>query len=116
VHYEDVGEGLNYLEGDYFSQEIRYQPEQGTLTIKKSTGLLASQYHSIRLYFHGFEALSPVINGMTQTLNASDFGFLGKLTEFDPLPDQTHPYFQIKQLPNIQFQHTSGELEINGLN
>jgi len=116
VHYEDAGEGLNYLEGEYFSREIQYQPEGSALKIKQSEGMLSSQYHSIRLYLHGFEALSPVVNGMAQSLNSSDFGFLGKLTEFDPLPDQTHPYFQIKQLPYIEFKHTADELEIKGLN
>jgi alpha-glucosidase len=116
VHYEDAGEGLNYLEGDYFSQEVQYQPEVSALKIKQSAGQLTSQYHSIRLYFHGFEALNPEIHGVAQEIHADDFGFLGKLTEFDPLPDQTHPYLEIKQLPYIQFQHTSDELEINGLN
>jgi alpha-glucosidase len=116
VHYEDAGEGLNYLEGDYFSQEVQYQPEVSALKIKQSAGQLTSQYHSIRLYFHGFEALNPEIHGVAQEIQADDFGFLGKLTEFDPLPDQTHPYLEIKQLPYIQFQHTSDELEINGLN
>jgi alpha-glucosidase len=53
---------------------------------------------------------------MAQELKSSDFGFLGKLTEFDPLPDQTHPYFQIKQLPYIEFNHSADELEIKGLN
>jgi alpha-glucosidase len=116
VHYEDAGEGLNYLEGEYFSQEIHYQPERGTLKFKQSEGKLSSQYHSIRIYLHGFDQLSPAINGMAQELNSSDFAFLAKLTEFDPLPDQTHPYFQIKQLPSIEFKHSADELEIIGLN
>jgi alpha-glucosidase len=116
VHYEDAGEGLNYLEGEYFSREIQYDPERSALIIKKPAGQMTSQFHSIRLYLHGFEALNPKINGKVQALNSNDFGFLEKLTEFDPLPDQTHPYFEIKQLPYIQFQPTSDELEINGLN
>jgi alpha-glucosidase len=116
VHYEDAAEGLNYLEGEYFSREIEYQPEITSLKIKQSEGKLSSQYHSIRLYFHGFDQLSPVIKGMAQAINSSDFAFLGKLTEFDPLPDQTHPYHQIKQLPYIEFKHSADELEIKGLN
>jgi alpha-glucosidase len=116
MHYEDAGEGLNYLEGEYFSQEIHYQPENGFLIIKQPEGKLSSQYRSIRIYFHGFDQLSPVIKGMAQALNSSDFAFLGKLTEFDPLPDQTHPYLQIKQLPYLEFKHSADELEIKGLN
>ena len=116
IHYEDTGEGLNYLEGEYFSQEIQYQSENGSLKFKQSEGKLSSQYHSIRLYFHGFEGLSPKIDGVLQVLKSSDFAFLAKLTEFDPLPDQMHPYLQIKQLPYIEFKHSADELEIKGLN
>ncbi len=116
MHYEDAGEGINYLEGEYFRREILYQPENGFLKIKQSEGQFSSQFHTIRLYFHGFVVVSPIINGVAQAINTVDFGFLAKLTEFDPLPDQTHPYLQIKQLPYIEFKHTADELEIKGLN
>jgi alpha-glucosidase len=48
-------------------------------------------------------------------LKSRDFAFLDKLTEFDPLPDQVHPYFQINQLPYLEFAHTGDEFEIKGL-
>ena len=116
VHYEDEGEGLRYLEGNYFRQEIQYHPEKGTLNFKKPEGNFSSQHPSIKLYFHGFEELNPQIKGIAQALKSGDFAFLNKLTEFDPLPDQVHPYFQINQLPYILLQHTGEELEITGLN
>jgi alpha-glucosidase len=52
---------------------------------------------------------------MKQDLKSIDFAFLNKLTEFDPLPDQVHPYFNINQLPYIEFIPTREELEIKGL-
>ena len=115
IHYEDAGEGLDYLDGEFFSREIQYQPENGSLKIKQAKGQPSSQYAKIRLFFHGFESLNPQINGTKQDLKSTDFAFLDKLTEFDPLPDQVHPYFQIKQLPYIEFTHTAAELVIKGL-
>lgn len=115
THYEDAGEGLDYLEGEFFSREIQYQPEHGFLKIEQAKGQQSSHCAKIRLFFHGFESLNPQINGTKQELKSTDFAFLEKLTEFDPLPDQVHPYFQIKQLPYIEFAHTAAELVIKGL-
>jgi alpha-glucosidase len=115
THYEDAGEGLDYLDGEFFSREIQYQPDNGSLKIEQAKGQQSSQYAKIRLFFHGFERLNPQVNGTKQDLKSTDFAFLDKLTEFDPLPDQVHPYFQIKQLPYIEFAHTAAELVINGL-
>ena len=115
IQYEDAGEGLDYLDGEFFSREIQYQPEHGSLKIEQAKGQHPSQYTKIRLFFHGFESLNPQVNGTKQELKSTDFAFLDKLTEFDPLPDQVHPYFQIKQLPYIEFVHTATELVIKGL-
>ena len=115
IQYEDAGEGLDYLDGEFFSREIQYQPEHGSLKIEQAKGQHPSQYTKIRLFFHGFESLNPQVNGTKQELKSTDFAFLDKLTEFDPLPDQVHPYFQIKQLQYIEFAHTAAELVIKGL-
>jgi len=56
------------------------------------------------------------LNGLTQELSTHSFAFLKKLTAFDPLPDQVHPYFQIDSLPYLQFDHTPEELVLTGLN
>ncbi len=106
---------MDYLDGEFFSREIQYQPEHGSLKIEQAKGQHPSQYTKIRLFFHGFESLNPQVNGTKQELKSTDFAFLDKLTEFDPLPDQVHPYFQIKQLPYIEFVHTATELVIKGL-
>jgi alpha-glucosidase len=115
IHYEDAGEGLDYLDGEFFSREIEYQPKNGSLKIEQAKGQQSSQYAKIRLFFHGFESLNPQVNGTKQDLKSTDFAFLDKLTEFDPLPDQVHPYFQINQLPYLEFAPTGDEFEIKGL-
>ena len=115
LHYEDAGEGLDYLEDEFFSREIQYLPEFGTLRLKEAKGELASQYTKIRLYFHGFDHLQPQVNGSIVDLKSGDFAFLNKLSEFDPLPDQVHPFYQINQLPYLEFAHTREEFEIKGL-
>jgi alpha-glucosidase len=115
IHYEDAGEGLDYLKGEFFSREIQYQTENGSLKIEQAKGQQSSQYAKIRLFFHGFESPNPQVNGTKQDLKSTDFAFLDKLTEFDPLPDKVHPYFQIKQLSYIEFTHTAAELVIKGL-
>jgi len=116
TRYEDGGEGFDYLKGSFFAREITYNPELGTLTLKQSTGELPSHYPSIRIYFHGFDGLNLKLNGLTQELSTHSFAFLKKLTAFDPLPDQVHPYFQIDSLPYLQFDHTPEELVLTGLN
>jgi alpha-glucosidase len=114
-HFEDKGEGFHYLEGEFFSREIQYLPEFGTLRLKEAKGELTSQYTKIRLYFHGFDHLQPQVNGSIVDLKSGDFAFLNKLSEFDPLPDQVHPFYQINQLPYLEFAHTREEFEIKGL-
>ena len=83
--------------------------------MKQVQGQLSSQYTKIRLYFHGFDQLQPQMNGSKMDLQAGNFAFLNKLTEFDPLPDQVHPYFQITQLPYLELPHSGDEFEIKGL-
>jgi len=83
--------------------------------MKQVQGHLCSQYAKIRLYFHGFDHLQPQVNGSKMEIKSRDFAFLDKLTEFDPLPDQVHPYFQINQLPYLEFAPTGDEFEIKGL-
>lgn len=115
IHYEDAGEGLDYLEGAYFKREIQYQPEYASLRITQAKGQLISQFEKIRVYFHGFDRLQPQVNGAKQDVKSIDFAFLSKLTEFDPLPEQVHPYFQINKLAYLELSHSTSELEIKGL-
>jgi len=114
-HYEDAGEDLNYLNGDYFTRAITYQPNDGSLTFMQVEGKLPSQFHTLRIYFHGFESLAPTLAGSSISLKYSSFAFLTKLTEFDPLPEHSHPYFDITNLPYLELPQPADELQLHGL-
>lgn len=114
-HYEDAGEGHDYLKGEFFARAITYQPETGSLSLQKAEGQFPSQFHTLRIYFHGFNLLSPTLGGRAQTLSSTSFAFLEKLSKFDPLPEHAHPYFDIAHLPYLELPHTANELQLFGL-
>ena len=115
THYEDAGEGLNYMEGDFHQRKIHYKPEQQSLILEEATGSRKSDFHTIRLYFHGFESDSIHLNGEQQKLNSRNYAFLERLTEFDPLPEHNHPYFEITNLKILELPYTSEEIVITSL-
>ena len=98
IHYEDAGEGLNYLEGDFHQRKIHYKPEQQSLILEEATGSRKSDFHTIRLFLHSFEYDSIEVNGEKEALQTRNYAFLERLTEFDPLPEHNHPYFEITNL------------------
>jgi alpha-glucosidase len=114
-HYEDAGEGLDYLSGDYFARAITYQPEMGSLLFTQVEGKFPSQFHTLRIYFHGFESLSPILAGSSISLKSSSFAFIAKLTEFDPLPEHAHPYYDITDLPFLELPQPADEFQLGGL-
>jgi alpha-glucosidase len=115
LHYEDAGEGLEYLSGEFFQRKISYDPSAQTLSLSTSTGSYPSEYQKLKIYFHGFEGASVVVEGQRTNLSTETYAFLGKLTEFDPLPENDHPYFTIKNLPFLELDHRPEALEIQGL-
>ncbi|HSF54022.1 MAG TPA: hypothetical protein VLA71_09735, partial [Algoriphagus sp.] len=68
-----------------------------------------------KIYFHGFSNETVSIGGKTHKLQTEDYAFLGKLTEFDPLPEHEHPYFEIENLPYLELNHLTEAFEIHGL-
>ncbi|GAA0880224.1 glycoside hydrolase family 31 protein [Algoriphagus jejuensis] len=115
LHYEDAGDGLEYLEGGFMKRLIRYDPRSESLHFSASNGNYPSDFSSLRIYFHGFGLNSVLLSGNEIRLQTEDYGFLGKLTEFDPLPEQDHPYFDIKNLYYLEMDHSLDAFEIKGL-
>lgn len=115
VHYEDAGEGLDYLKGDFFKRTITYLPETDTLTFGNPEGSFASDFKKLKIYFHGFDSESVSIDGALVPMKKEDFAFLERLTEFDPLPENEHPYFEIKNLPYLELDHRMSHFSITGL-
>jgi alpha-glucosidase len=58
---------------------------------------------------------SVFVAGKTLPLQTENYAFLGKLTEFDPLPEHDHPYFEINTLPFVELDHLTEAFEIKGL-
>lgn len=115
LYYEDAGEGWEYLKDEFFRRSIRYKADSESLILEKASGSLASHYSKLRIYFHGFENHSVQVNGKSHALQHGNYAFLDKLTEFDPLPEHHHPYFEIKNLPYLELPHTAEELVITHL-
>ena len=115
LHYEDAGDGFEYLNDGYSKRKIIYSPETNSLHLSKAEGNYPSDFSKLRIYFHGFENSQVQVSGKTYSLEKENYGFLGKLTEFDPLPEHDHPYFEIKGLPYLELPNTPESIEINGL-
>jgi alpha-glucosidase len=115
LHYEDAGEGLDYRYGEFLKRKISYDPTAEILKFEATEGNYASDFNKLKIYLHGFSINSVSMGGQVLTLKTEDFAFLGKLTEFDPLPEHDHPYFEIKNLPFLEMDHLSEAFEICGL-
>jgi alpha-glucosidase len=109
VHYEDDGISHDHHLGDYLEREFSYDSESSQLKIGSSIGNYKSDYSSIRIFFHGFELDKVLVDQKSVSLEMEDYEFLGKLTEFDPLPENDHPYLDIKNLPFIELKFNSKE-------
>ncbi|GMQ29884.1 glycoside hydrolase family 31 protein [Algoriphagus confluentis] len=114
-HYEDEGEGYAYQNGEYFSRTISFDPGKGKLTFSSAEGTFPSEFKRLRVFFHGFKSTSVELSGEQHSLQKKNYAFLSRLTEFDPLPEHHHPYFEIKQLPYLELDHLSDSFEITGL-
>lgn len=115
LHFEDAGDGLDYLQGAFFSRKFQYQAKIGSLKIGTSEGNLPSQYSKLRIYLHGFDLNQVQVDGKLHPVAYEDYTFLDKLSEFDPLPERQHAFHQISALPFIELPHLSAETMITGL-
>jgi alpha-glucosidase len=116
LHYEDAGEGLAYQSGDFFKRVISYNPTTESLVFGNVEGNYAGDFAKLKIYFHGFSAKSVSLGGEKFVLETENYAFLGKLTEFDPLPENEHPYFEINHLPYLELDHKKEAFEISILN
>ena len=115
LHYEDAGEGLEYLSGHFLTRKITYDPLSEMLRFDSPEGSYRSDFKKLKIYFHGFSMESVFVAGKTLPLQTENYAFLGKLTEFDPLPEHDHPYFEINTLPFVELDHLTEAFEIKGL-
>lgn len=115
LHYEDAGEGLEYQSGVFYRRKIHYNPNSGSIEFASAEGNYPSDFTKLKIYFHGFSSGEVLVGGKVHTLQSENFAFLGKLTEFDPLPEHDHPYFEIKNLLYLELDHIAEAFEILGV-
>lgn len=115
LHYEDAGDGFEYLKEGFSKRKITYSAVKKSLYFSKVEGNYTSDFSKLRIYLHGFETTQVQVGGNTIQTEKKDYGFLGKLTEFDPLPEHDHPYYEIKGLAYIDLPNIPESFEITGL-
>ncbi|MCS6916342.1 MAG: glycoside hydrolase family 31 protein [Chitinophagales bacterium] len=65
LYYEDAGEGMAYLNGDFWQRAFALDTLSHTLTVNAVSGTFKSAHSYIKFYLHGFPELSRVSVGTT---------------------------------------------------
>ena len=112
LHYEDDGISPDYKKGKFLKREISWNSAMGKLSFAKTEGNFISKFQKIKVYFHGLKPDSALINGKIEQAEKENFAFLKKLTEFDPLPEYTYPYLEIKNASTFTFDNFSEAFDI----
>lgn len=115
IHYEDDGESYDYLNDHYIKRRFHYSPSEMTLTLDEPTGKYKSKFSMIKVFLHGFKTDVITINGKSETTQVSNFAFLDRLSEFDPLPEHDQPYYEINSLHSLTFENSPTKIVISGL-
>lgn len=111
-HYEDDGIGFGYKNGEYLRRSIAVDPTHKTIRFSASEGKFKSTFSKVKLYFHGASVEEIHWKGHMLPIQLESFAFLEKLTEFDPLPDHSHPYFEMKDVPTVIIDHSADEFTV----
>lgn len=115
LHYEDDGTSLNYQNGQFAKRLISYFPTEQLLTFAETEGTYRSDFYAIRIYLHGFVCDSVLVDQNLKNVQTEHYAFLGKLTEFDPLPEHEHPYLSIPNLRYLELENIPKSISISRL-
>ncbi len=115
IHYEDDGNSLAYQKDQFLKREFSYFPEEKKFILAETEGSFICEYESLRIYLHGFKTETIKIKGKSITLKKENYAFLGRLTEFDPLPEVEHSFLSISGLSYFEYPNSSETIEISGL-
>jgi len=110
--YEDEGETLAYRKGAYSKRTIEVDSERGIISIKRSEGKLKSKFQKIKICLHGFDQKKIQYNGNYFNLVPETVAFLEKLTEFDPLPDYLHPFYEVKNVQTAEINYEAEAMDL----
>lgn len=111
-HYEDDGIGFGYKNGEYLQRDINVDPAQKAIRFSPVRGEFKSTFSKIKIYFHGADVEEIHWKGHMLPIRLESFAFLEKLTEFDPLPDHSHPYYEMNNVPTVIIDHLAEEFTV----
>jgi alpha-glucosidase len=114
-HYEDDGISHSYTKGDYFKRKISWIGNEKKIVFDTPMGNFESGFKKIKLYIHGKHPEEILLNEEKLFIEKEDVAFLGKLTDFDPLPEHSHPYHVAKNIPFVIIPHREKAFEIQFL-
>jgi len=110
--YEDEGDTLTYREGIYSRRMITVDSIIGKINLEKAKGNFVSKFEKIKICLHGFDQEKIQYNGKTISLEKETMAYLDKLTEFDPLPDYLHPFYEIKDIKTVELDYDAEAMDL----
>lgn len=113
LYYEDDGLSLSYQNGQYYKRMIQWSADEKKLVFDSPLGSFKSKFNQIKLYIHGVDPKEILLNGEKLPVEKEDVAFLGKLTDFDPLPEHSHPYHVAKNTACVTIPNFESAFQIN---
>ncbi|GAB2633692.1 glycoside hydrolase family 31 protein [Belliella aquatica] len=112
LHYEDDGSSKDYQKAAFFKREITWDSDQQEIQFGAVEGNYQSAFKDIQLYLHGIDSDSVQMEDQQINGHQENIAFLGRLTEFDPLPDYSQPYYEVEDIHSFRIEHRSTAFKI----
>jgi alpha-glucosidase len=112
LHYEDDGVSLSYKNGQNLKRVINWDGEKEQVDFLPCEGNYESKFLKIKLFVHGNKSNTIKVNGKSLTIQNENVAFVDKLTDFDPLPDNSHVYLESKNVQYVLFDHDRKHLKV----
>ncbi len=88
LYHDDDGASFDYQSGIYAQRMLRYEAQARRFLFERVDGTYSSPWKSIRLVFHGFQALRTVeINDKSVDVQSGVNSFFAGLEKYDPIKD-----------------------------
>lgn len=113
LYYEDDGSTYDFKEGNFYKRLIQFDSETNTIILQEKEGSFRSEFKTLKVYLHGFEADSYEINGESVNYKTEDIRLIEPVTEFDPLPQREKRNYMIRNLKVLETHLSDAELTIS---
>ena len=109
TYYEDDGETFDYEKDVYHRRQLRYIPGKSTLEISAAEGSFKSRFNTLKICFHGFGSMRPMLNQKEQTLEFEDYRYIAPISNFDPVGVPGGD-FKLENLPYLLLDYSDGPM------